>query len=105
MQQVHARLGLLESKGNAAPEPEGTGGRQQPGISVQALTPELATQMGLRRGAQGLVVQDVDPSGPAAEAGLKSGDVILEAIVKRSGPQPKCKLRFRKQVLVRYCCL
>jgi serine protease Do len=77
-QQVRARLGLLESKGEAAPTEEGIGGGPLLGISVEPLTPELATQMGLKRGTQGLVVGDVDPAGPAAEAGLKPGDLILE---------------------------
>jgi serine protease Do len=34
--------------------------------------------LNLRAGTQGLVVMQVDPSGPAAEAGVQRGDVIEE---------------------------
>jgi serine protease Do len=34
--------------------------------------------LGLRRGTQGVVVTDIDPSGPAAEAGIQVDDVITE---------------------------
>jgi S1-C subfamily serine protease len=54
----------------------GSGGKL--GIGVAPLTPELASQLGLRSGTQGLVVSSVDPSGPAAQAGLREGDVIQE---------------------------
>ena len=37
-----------------------------------------AGQLGLKSDAQGLAVMSVDQSGPAAEAGIQSGDVIQE---------------------------
>ena len=45
---------------------------------MQTLTPELAENLGLERGLKGVVVTQVDPGGPAGEAGLRRGDVILE---------------------------
>jgi Do/DeqQ family serine protease len=48
------------------------------GVSVQPLTPELADRAGVKPGTKGLLVQDVDPDGRAAEAGVQQGDVILE---------------------------
>ena len=48
------------------------------GISVEALTPYVARQLGLPRGALGVVVSDVQPLSPADEAGLQPDDVILE---------------------------
>ena len=45
------------------------------GVSVAPLTPEMASRLGAK-GASGLVVQDVDPDGRAADAGIQSGDVI-----------------------------
>jgi Do/DeqQ family serine protease len=45
------------------------------GVSVAPLTPELASRLGTKS-AEGLVVQNVDPQGRAADAGIRSGDVI-----------------------------
>jgi serine protease Do len=45
------------------------------GVQVQALTPELAESIGLD-GNTGALVTEAQPGSPAAEAGLKSGDVI-----------------------------
>jgi Do/DeqQ family serine protease len=49
------------------------------GIRVQPLTPDLARELELGVGAQGVVVAEVDPNGPAAETGLQRGDVIVQA--------------------------
>jgi S1-C subfamily serine protease len=45
------------------------------GVSVAPLTPEMASRLGTKS-AEGLVVQNVDPDGRAADAGIRSGDVI-----------------------------
>ena len=45
---------------------------------MQPLTAQTAKQLGIPSDSEGLVVTDVDPSGPAAEAGIARGDVILE---------------------------
>jgi serine protease Do len=47
------------------------------GMSVQNVTPEMAESLGLNR-AGGAVITAVQPQSPAAEAGLRRGDVILE---------------------------
>lgn len=46
------------------------------GLAVQPLTPALAQQLGMNVGTRGLVVMEIDPSGPAADAGIQRGDVI-----------------------------
>jgi len=46
---------------------------------VQPLTPELARELELGAGVQGVVVADIDADGPAADAGLLRGDVIVQA--------------------------
>ncbi|MCG2766749.1 MAG: DegQ family serine endoprotease [Desulfarculaceae bacterium] len=51
------------------------------GMGLQELTPDLAKQMGMA-GKKGLIVTSVEQGGPAAEAGLMRGDVILEAAQK-----------------------
>jgi len=58
-----------------APGPQNQGGKL--GLGLEPVTPQLAKQLGLDA-AEGLVVTEVDPNGPAAEAGLSRGDVILE---------------------------
>ncbi len=71
------------------------------GLSVQPLTPALAQEMGLRSDTQGLVVMEVDPLGPAADVGIRRGDVIeqvnqrpvrsvaeLRAAIDRAGNKP-----------------
>jgi serine protease Do len=42
------------------------------------LTSDLVRQLGLRAGTQGVVVSDIDPGGPAAQAGIQQGDVIQQ---------------------------
>jgi serine protease Do len=46
------------------------------GVAIQDITPELAQAMKLEA-PNGVLISDVVPSGPADEAGLKSGDVVL----------------------------
>ncbi len=46
------------------------------GVGIQTLTPELAEAMEIDA-VDGVVITDVHPGGPAAEAGLKSGDIVL----------------------------
>jgi serine protease Do len=48
------------------------------GLTVQTLTPDIADNLGLDRNLKGVVVTDVDPNGPAGDAGMRRGDVILE---------------------------
>jgi Do/DeqQ family serine protease len=50
--------------------------RGQIGVTIQPMTPELATKFGLAE-VRGVVVNAVTPNGPAARAGLRQGDVIL----------------------------
>jgi serine protease Do len=57
-------------------EREGSAGRY--GMTVEPLTPELAARLELDRNAKGVVITDVDPSGAAASAGLRQGDVIQQ---------------------------
>jgi serine protease Do len=48
------------------------------GVSVQSLTEQLGSYFGVKDG-QGVLVTEVANDGAAAKAGLKAGDVILEA--------------------------
>jgi serine protease Do len=46
------------------------------GISVQELTPSIRQQLGLPTNTRGVVISDLEPDSPAAQAGLQPGDVI-----------------------------
>lgn len=48
------------------------------GVGLEPVTPAVAKQLGLDSDKEGMVVTEVDPSGPAAEEGVSRGDVILE---------------------------
>jgi serine protease Do len=48
------------------------------GVSLGDLTPDIAQQLRLPAGASGALVEDVEPFAPAAQAGVRRGDVILE---------------------------
>jgi len=49
------------------------------GLAVTALTPELAERLDLKGVNNGVVVVRVDPTGDAWHAGLRPGDVIVQA--------------------------
>lgn len=58
-------------------EREGEGTRADLGMAVRELTPSLAHRFRLRE-TTGVVVIEVERGGPAGEAGIRPGDVILE---------------------------
>ncbi|PKB19349.1 serine protease Do [Novosphingobium kunmingense] len=49
------------------------------GLSVMALTPQIAGQLGVPTSTRGVVVSQVDPSSDAATRGFTRGDIILSA--------------------------
>jgi S1-C subfamily serine protease len=79
------------------------------GLTVRPVSPDEARGLGLA-GKSGLLVAEVDPSGPAADAGIRPGDVIeqvnrrpvkdaaeLRAAVRASGDTPALVLVSRKE--------
>ncbi|HVR30373.1 MAG TPA: DegQ family serine endoprotease [Thermoanaerobaculia bacterium] len=48
------------------------------GMTVRTLTPEMAAQLGIEGSVRGAVVTQVEPFGPAAKAGIRQGDVIVQ---------------------------
>src|SRR5439155_11574068 len=56
---------------------EGRVRRGEIGINAQTITPALAKGLGLARD-WGVVLGDVQPGGPAARAGLETGDVVVQ---------------------------
>jgi serine protease Do len=49
------------------------------GLGLAPLTDELRTKHKLGKDTKGVIVLEVDPASPAAEKGVKVGDVIVEA--------------------------
>jgi serine protease Do len=104
---VHATLGQVASaKAKADRAEPGEGGRL--GLAVRPVTPEMAKELGLAAGT-GLYVAEVEPDGPAADAGIRPGDVIeqvnrkpvtdvaeLKAAVKGAAGKPALVLVSRK---------
>jgi serine protease Do len=59
------------------PEPGSEAARQELGITLQSLTPEVRQQLRLPDTVKGLVVARVNPNSSAAQEGLQRGDIIL----------------------------
>ena len=51
------------------------------GVQIQPVTADIADSLGLKK-AEGALVAEPQPNGPAAKAGIESGDVILEVAGK-----------------------
>lgn len=79
--QLRATLAELSETSSRAPSrrggpEEGGTDEERLGIRITPLTPELAARLQLPRNAQGVVITDIDPTGPAARAALREGDLI-----------------------------
>src|SRR5206468_9078498 len=113
-QKIRATLGEAteetarsENQNEGGPNQSSGGGKL--GVSVEPLTPEIAQELQLKAGTTGVVVDSVDPTGPAVEAGIRRGDVIqevnrqpvrsaddLRAAIEKSGAKPALLLRNRR---------
>jgi serine protease Do len=78
MQDMTIKLGELPEKSAKEEGEEAKGNTALEGVNVENVTPDIAQQLNLPTGTQGVVVTDVDPSSPAATTGLSRGDVIQE---------------------------
>ena len=73
-ERLQVKVGELEAEKEASEQVE-----EKPnlGLTVHELTPELARGYGLSE-TSGLVVVDVEGDSPAADAGIRPGDLIME---------------------------
>ena len=69
-------VSLAKLPDQRADRPAERGGGKSGGTDLSGLGLSLAPAPSMGAGREGVVVTEVDPSGPAAERGLKSGDVI-----------------------------
>jgi serine protease Do len=53
------------------------------GLSVIPLTAQIASQIGVSRDTEGVVIAQVDPNSDAGQKGLRRGDVVLSANYKK----------------------
>ena len=112
-QKFKVSLGEVSAENTKAGEQSDTGpnagGAGKLGVTVEPLTPEIASELNLRPGTQGVVVDSVDPAGPAAAAGIQRADVIqevnrqpvrsstdLRAAIDKSGNKPALLLINRR---------
>jgi Do/DeqQ family serine protease len=109
---LRATVGALEpadAKNARDDEDSERGGFGPTGMAVEALTPQVARELGLTGRQEGVLVRDLDPDGTAAAAGLQPGDVIrqvnrqavktpaeLKSAIAASGERPALLLVTRK---------
>jgi serine protease Do len=74
-QTVKVEVGELKEEEAAAQTPTET--RPKLGMSMEDITPDIAKRLGLTE-TSGVVVVQVEDGSPAAEAGVRPGDIILE---------------------------
>ena len=68
--------------------------RQEVGMSLQTITPEMAAGLGLARD-HGVIVSDVWPRGPAEAVGLEAGDILLAVDGQLAENLPTVNYNFR----------
>jgi Do/DeqQ family serine protease len=108
-QQLRVKLSEFEPENKTAVTGNSGGTAKPLGVTVEPLTPALANQAGVPSGTQGLVVENVDPNGVAADAGIEAGDVIeqinqqpvrsaadVSPALRKSGDRPALLLINRK---------
>ncbi|HPQ13646.1 MAG TPA: Do family serine endopeptidase, partial [Bryobacteraceae bacterium] len=77
-QQIDVTLGEMPSQPRPQPRPQPQQRDPLEGLSLRNLSPELAAQLGLPADTRGVAVTDVAEGSAAEDAGLQSGDIIVE---------------------------
>jgi serine protease Do len=78
---INATIKELKEQQVASAETGGEAGSNW-GMTVQDLTPEIAQQLGIQT-TKGVVIRGVRSDSPAQEAGLQTGDLVLEVNHKK----------------------
>jgi len=115
-QEIPVTLGELPAKQQARQNQNGDGDNSQgnpgtilKGMSVQDMTPDIASQLGLPLNTKGVVVTNVEAGSAADEANMARGDLIQEVnrrtvnnvrdfgnLAKQAGKQPILLLVMRE---------
>ena len=90
----------------ATPPPKATDPDVLDGVTVADIDAETRKQYELPESTKGVVIAEIDPDSPSAEAGLKVGDVIMEAnrepvTTAKQAVDLSEKLKKEKKVLLR----
>ena len=117
-QDFHVALAELPDRERPASDDEetsssGATGNTKFGLTMQPLTAETASRYGLDADDQGLLVTRVDPTGSAANAGIRQGDLIQEVnrqavktvpefstAIQQSGAKPALVLVKRRNAVI-----
>jgi len=94
LETVRVKIGQLEEPTLASHSPPEQGPALF-GMRTQDLTSDLAQQLGVPD-EQGVVVTEIEPGGPAHEAGLQRGDVIVEVDRRDVGDVSELEKRLAK---------
>jgi serine protease Do len=77
-EKLELTVGEYQKDQEIAAAAPGEAGHARLGISISDLTPDVRQQLNLPSQVEGVAVAQVQPASPAEDAGLTSGDVILE---------------------------
>ncbi len=77
-EQIDVKMGRLAADSPQRPGVRNGSGEATPklGLSGAPLNNDLRSELGLDHDTNGVVVKEVDPDGPAAQSGIRPGDVI-----------------------------
>ncbi len=76
-QELSVVVGKLKGD-DAASATTGDNESEKLGITVQQMTSELASRLGIKESKNGLVITEVKPGTPAEEAGIVPGSIVIE---------------------------
>ncbi len=87
---LSVRVGTMPAEKQAA-NSENSESTGKIGVAVEEMNPEVAQELGMPSTTHGVVIAEVQPESPAANSGLRQGDVIQEVNRKSVKTVPEFK--------------